>query len=117
MRLAKADDARAFAARDHGGVLVWRAPFQHVRSRLGRNARGVVEILPRDRHAIQRPAAEARFGAGRGLGRLRPRAVGHDADIDPVRRLMRVDGGKIGFGHIARVQFAAVDLAAGFRGA
>ena len=94
------------------GVAVGDAAGEQRRARLGGDAGGVEVVLPAQRHAVERAAAEARAGArGGGVG-LGPGALGRGAGVDAGGVGMGLDRGEEGVGERARVDRAGGDAAA-----
>ena len=82
MGLAEADEAGTGGGGEHRGVAVGRAAGEQRRAALGGDAGGVEEVLPGDRHAVERAAAQPGAGARRGGGGLGAGALGRGAGVD-----------------------------------
>jgi hypothetical protein len=79
---AKADKALQRRGFQHGRVLCRGAVLQKGGPCLGRDAGGIEQVFPADRHAVQQAPAQARLGAGGGGHRLAPCAGGGGAGVD-----------------------------------
>ena len=89
--LANEHGTRLAQCRDNGRVCARDVPLAHARSRRGRNAGDVDDVLDRNRDPVQRPAVAARGEFPIGRFRIAARLGGHHVDEGVQRRLEFVD--------------------------
>ena len=112
MGLAQTDRPLQRRRLQGGSVGRGRAPLEQGRSGLGRDPGGIEQVLPAQRHPVQRPAAQTGLGAPCGPHRLAARAGFGGAGIDARGQRVAGDGAQKILGQLDRVDPAALDVAA-----